>query len=330
MLRKFKGTGPDVIILIFLTSLLVWGNSFFHPGLASSSGYDVRPMPFFAVLLKLNTFSPAISVLFTFILVLVTAFLLVNFSTSDLFIGERTFLPGLIYVLISGISPQQQVLNPVLPAAVFLILGSRKIMNSYKVQGTAYSFFNAGLLISAGSLFFSSFIWFGLLLIIGIAILRTGNIKEVIISVLGLTTPWFLVLGFLYVAGKDISVILSDVNYNLFLKNDYNPIPLLTITGLAIFGIALLISAGNILRSIGGRKVKSRKTFNLFFWIFLIAAGIFLIFHSVSIEIIWVAAIPVSYFLSYYFVFTRKRLLPEIIFTALFLAVALVQILNVA
>jgi hypothetical protein len=330
MLRKFKGTGLDVVILIFIVGLLVWGGSFFHPGVPSSLGYDVRPMPFFALLLKIDALKPVISVLFTFILVLVTSFLIVNFNTSDFFIGERTFLPGLFYILISGIFPGLQVLNPVLPAVVFLIPGLRKIMDSYKVQGTAYSFFSAGLLISIGSLFYCSFIWFGFLLMIGIAILRTGNIKEIILSTLGLITPWFLTFGFLYIAGKDISVLSSDVAYNLFLKDVHYPVPVPTVAGLAVFGIALVISAGNVLRSIGARKVKSRKTFNLLFWIFLISAGILFIFHSVSYEIIWLAGVPASYYLSYWFVFARKKFLPELLFTAIFLVVALIQIMYVA
>lgn len=327
-LRKFRETGPDVVILIFFVSLLVWGGSFSHPLISTSSGYDIRPMPFFALLLKLNMLKPVISVLFTFILVLFISFLLVSFNTADFFMGQRTFMPALFYILLSGLSPRIQILNPALPAVIFLIMALRRIMDSYQVRGTAYSFFSAGILISAGSMFYASLIWFGLLLIIGIAILRTGNFKEMIISLLGLITPWFLFFGILYVSGKDISLWLSDILFNLFDRDGQVTLSAYTIAGLAVFGFVLIISTGNLLASVGAKKVKSRKTFTLLIWIFLISAGIFLIFHSVSDEIIWIAGVPVSYFLSHYFVYARKNFFPRTFFSALFIAIALIQIMN--
>ena len=65
------------------------------------------------------------------------------------------------------------------------MLAIMRIMDGYHISGTAYNYFDAGLLISIGSLFYANLIWFGLLVIIGIALLRTGNLKEILISVLG-------------------------------------------------------------------------------------------------------------------------------------------------
>jgi hypothetical protein len=79
---------------------------------------------------------------------------------------------------------------------------------------------------------------------------------------------------------------------------------------------------------INAKKIKSRKTFMLLFWTFFIAAAAGVIFKSVSVEIFYLAAIPVSYFLSHYFVFTRKKILPEVLLAALFIMTAVVQIAN--
>jgi hypothetical protein len=254
--------------------------------------------------------------------------MLVNFNTSAFFISERNFLPALIYILLSGYFPQYQIMNPVLPAAVFLILGIRKIIESYKVQGTAFSFFDAGMLISVGSLFYASLIWFGLLLIIGIAILRPGSIKEVIISIIGLVVPVFIIYGFFYVTGKDMNSLVSAVTYNLFAKDVNYSIPWLTLIVLAISGITVLISVAQLLSAINSKKIKSRKTFILFLWTFIIVACVYSLFNPVSEEIVWIAVIPPSYFLSHYFVFSRRKLLPEIMLVVLFVLAALVQVVN--
>ena len=58
----------------------------------------------------------------SFLMVSLMAFLLVNFNTTVFFIHERTFLPALFYVLLGGFFPDHQLLNPVLPASIFLML----------------------------------------------------------------------------------------------------------------------------------------------------------------------------------------------------------------
>jgi hypothetical protein len=328
LLRKFREPGPDVIVLIVIILLLIWLNAFLHPHLPSSLNFDVSPMPLFGLLLEIVGSNPLISIIFTFLLVLLVAYLLVNFNTSVFFISERTFLPALIFVLLSGFFLQQQILNPALPAVIFLILAMRRIMDSYKIQGTAYSFFDAGLLISTGSFFYAGFIWFGLLLFIGIAILRPVNIKEIIISILGLATPWFIISGFYYVTGKEMNSLLSEVAYNLFTAERHVVFPGLTIAALIIMGIIILICSLHLLSAINTKKIKSRKTFILLMWIFAISAGSYFIFKAVSVEIFWFAVVPVSYIVSHYFVYKKKKLIPEILLTTLFILVAIIQIVE--
>jgi hypothetical protein len=63
-------------------------------------------------------------------------------------------------------------------------------------------------------------------------------------------------------------------------------------------------------------------------WALLISAGIFFLVRPVSLEIFWLAGITVSYLMSHYFVFRNARLIPEILFSLLFILVATMQIAN--
>ncbi|HBC78293.1 MAG TPA: hypothetical protein DEO60_14590 [Bacteroidales bacterium] len=326
--RKFRETGPDVVILIGITLLLTWTGAILHPHLPADMGYDIKPMPLYGLLVSVTSFSPLFSVIVACLLVLLIAILLVNLNTSAFFISERNFFPALIYILLSCYFPKFQILNPALPAAPFLILGLRKIIESYKVQGTAFSLFDAGLLISTGCLFYASLIWFGLLLIIGIAVLRTGSIKEIIISVLGLAAPLFIVYGFFYVSGKDMDSMMSAITYNLFTKDGKLTLQVLTLVVLIISGVTVLISVTQLLLAINSKKIKSRKTFIILLWAILIVGGAAFLSDPVSAEIHWFAAIPASYFLTHYFVFSRRKLIPEIMLVALFMLTAVVQVAN--
>jgi hypothetical protein len=326
LVKRIRETGPGILILIFIIILFTWTGTFLHPHLPSDYGFDIKPMPLYSLLLGLAGFNNLFSVIVAFILAGLVSFLLVSFNTSVFFISERNFLPALIYILLTSLFLQQQFLNPVLPAAIFLIIAVQKIMKTYRVQGTAFSFFDAGMMISIGSLFYADFIWLGLLLIIGIAILRTGNIKEIIISLFGLATPICILYGIMYVAGKDMHYLLDAANYNLFTKKvDFN-FNGLNITVLIISGIIIFISVMQLLSAINAKKIKSRKAFVLLFWTLFIIMSVYFIFESVSIEIFWIAAIPPTYFISHYFVFSRSKILPDIMLTVLLILSVVVQI----
>jgi len=326
LLRQFKGTGPGTISLIIVTLLLVWASAFIKLKEQFSLYFDLYPMPLYGILSSIIRTNPLPGIIFTLSLVSLMAFLIVNLNTTLFFINKRTLLPALIYILLSGLFPQYQLLNPAIFGALFLMLAVRRIMNTYRVQGTAYSFFDAGIFIGIGSLFYANIIWFGPLVIIGMSLLRTGIIKEIVISVIGLITPYVLTFGIYYLLGYDLKDLWSLIEYNLFEKPDSYVFTLITIVALAIIGLVILISLFHLLMLLNTKKIKSRKTFYLLIWLFLIAILIYIILPSVSVEIIWIIGIPVSYFLAHYFVFVRKKLVSEIFFNVLFIIILGIQI----
>ena len=328
LLKIFKGTGPGVIFLIVITMAAMWISPLLAVNRVSVFQYNSEPMPLYSLLIFLLGKNYLAGIIFSFAVVSAMAFLLVNFNTSVFFINERTFLPAFIYVIISGLFPECQELNPALPASVFLILSIMRIMDGYRKQGTAYNFFDAGLLISTGSLFYGNLIWFGLLVIIGIALLRTGNISEIIISVFGLLTPYLLTFGIYYVLGKDLRGLLEIIYNNLFGKVSDFSFSRVTIVVLIFLGILILISMFQLITLLNTKKIKTRQTFALLLWGVLISAAVYIVMPSVSAEIFWITAIPASYLLTHYFIFVKKKLVPEIFLSGLFFLILLIQILN--
>ncbi|HLN21305.1 MAG TPA: DUF6427 family protein [Bacteroidales bacterium] len=324
-LRQFRRTGPLTIFLIVVILIFLWSGAIIRIKDQFSLYFDIDPMPLYGVIAGLTGTHPVPGIIFTAILVALMALLVVNLNTSLFFINERTFLPALFYVLLSGLFPYYQVLNPAILGSVFLMLAIRKIMQSYRVQGVAYSFFDAGLIISAGCLFYANLAWFALIIFVGIALLRTWNLKELIVSIIGILTPFILTPAIYYVMGKDPLVFLDVFVYNIFGRHAETTFSPLVIAGLAITGFLTLVSVFNLFISIGSKKIQSRKMFYLLLWVLLISVGAYLFVPSVSVEIIWIAGIPVCYFLSHYFIFQRRKVLPEIVFIIFLLIVVLIQ-----
>jgi hypothetical protein len=324
LLRLFKGTGLVVIFLIIITLFAAWLSAVLKP--VSLSYSIAEPMPLYGLLRLITIKTQYLGVIVSFLMVSIMAFLLVNFNTQVLFINERTFLPALIYILLGGLFPQYQCLNPVLPASIFLMIAFGRIMDSYRKQGIVYNYFDAGILISTGSLFYANLIWFGLLVIIGIALLRSSNIVEISTSLLGLITPYVITFGVYYVMGKDLRVLLSLIEHNLIGKSEVYEFSRLSIVALISIGIILIVSIGHLFRLLNTKKIRSRQTFFLLIWGFLISIGVYIFVPSSSVEMIWIIIIPASYFLTHYFVFIRRRVVPEIFFSVLFVMVILIQI----
>jgi hypothetical protein len=326
LLRLYRGTGPGEIILVILTAGLIWLNAFLHPA-GQLPYYDSDPMPLYG-LLKMMLGTGISGMIFTFALVLVMVFLVANFNTSHFFINERTFIPSLTYILFTGLFPGYQVLNPVLPASVFLMLAIRIIADSYRKQGVTHNFFDASFLIGTGSLFYANLIWFGILIFIGIAIFRTGNIKEILISVIGLAAPFILTIGIYFIAGLNIQSLKETVIYNLFSSSEKYSYPGLVITGIVILQILILVSLIFLVSTLNSKKIKSRKTFSTLIWTVVICLAEYFVVPSASAEIIWLMAIPVSYIIAHYLIFSRNKIIAELSTGIMFIVIILMQIRN--
>lgn len=325
LLRLFKGTGPGVIFLTIILLLAIWVSAFVSPADESLSHFVTDPMPLYGLILRYTANIHYFGAVISLLSVSLMAFILVNFNTTDFFINERTFLPAVIYILFSGLFPEYQGLNPALPASLFLIIAFRRIMDGYRKQGTAYNFFDAGILISIGSLFYANLIWFGLLVIIGIALLRTGNIIEIAVSLLGMITPYFITFGIYYIIGKDPAAFLTLIKNNFFNLSEVYVMPRMLIAALIIIGAITLTAMLHLISLLNTKKIRSRQTFFLLIWGFLISVTVFIIMPSCSVEMIWIMAIPASYFLAHYFIFIRRKIVPEILFTVLFILVLCIQ-----
>lgn len=325
LLKSLRQTTPGVIFFIILILGALWISAFMDPRLPLQAPFETRPMPLYTILQKLAGNNAVFGTVLAFLMVVITAVLLVSFNTSVFFINERTFLPGYFYILASALFVQLQIINPVLPAAIFLMITLMRIMDTYRKQGTANNFFEAGILIAVGSLFYANLLWFGIIIIIGIALLRTMNTKEIALAILGLLTPYILTIGIYYVAGSDIRLLFSDIEYNLFGTIPGYSLSRFTIILIILAGLITLISVAFLMIRISSKKIKSRKTFYLLLWILFISVILYLVLPSVSLEMIWIAAIPVSYLLAHYFVFVRGKIMPEIIFSGILVLVLLLQ-----
>ncbi|MCK7535675.1 MAG: DUF6427 family protein [Marinilabiliales bacterium] len=213
----------------------------------------------------------------------------------------------MLFILISSVFPFTDVFNPALPATSLLVYAIMRIADSYRQPDISYNYFEAALVISAGSLLYVNLIWFGGLLFVGLVILRNINAREFLITIIGLLTPYSILYGFYYVAGKDLSDLTTLIVNSISQETvDYDWSRMQVII-LIFMGIAFLISIIYLASVFNSKKVKARKIFSLLIWTIIISIFVYLLVPSASVEIFYIFLVPAVCILSNYFVSRQRK-----------------------
>jgi len=313
MIRFFRGSGIGPMLLLTLSALALWIQYLISPPrLMEVSGSD--PMPVWGLIVNALEGSPLLAVILSFALLLIVAMVMVRFNTSIFFIPRRTYLPALIYILLSALFPGEMVLNPALPAALLILAGMWRMVSSYRVNGMTFNFFDAALLISSAGMFYAGAVWFIILVIAGALILRSPDSRELTVTIAGALLPWIVLYSVWYVTGGNVADLTEIIRHNLF---DQMPpvywgrtlVILLAVTGLNF--IPPLVA---LVSEMPTYKIRSRKTFELFLWMIVLCAAIYIFIPAVSAEMNAITALPVAFIMANYFAFTRRLTTAEIFF----------------
>ena len=313
MIRFFRGSGIGPMLLLILSALALWIQYFISPPrLMEVAGSD--PMPLWGLVANALEGSPLLAVILSFALMLIVAIVMVRFNTSIFFIPRRTYLPALIYILLYSLLPGEMVLNPALPAALLILAGMWRMVSSYRVNGMTFNFFDAALLISSAGMFYAGAVWFIILVIIGALIFRSPDSRELTVTIAGALLPWIVLYAVWYVTGGDVAELTEIIRHNLF---DQMP-PVYwgrtLVILLAVAGLNFIPSLVALASEMPTYKIRSRKTFELFSWMIVLSAAIYIFIPAVSAELNAITALPVAFIMANYYAFTRRLTIAEIFF----------------
>lgn len=325
MLRLYRGIGPGTILLIIISMGLIWLQPLLNP-VEPSMFHDNNPAPLYSILLGFFKDSPRGAVIFSMVLILVISVYLVNFNTRLFFINERTFLPASLYVILSGFMKSMQVLNPVLPASLLLLIAIDRLLVSYRKPGVAYNLFDASLFIGIAALIYTNIIWFYIVIVSGIIIFRSFNLRELMISIFGLLLPFIILYAVYYLTGRDL-MMLNDFFIESIITevSDYYWSPeLIVVSALnaLIFILALLKLSGVF----NTKKIRSRKIFSLLTWVLVVSIAAYFAVPSVSVEMMYVFLVPLVYFLTHYLVVMRNKKIANYVFAIILFSVVFIQL----
>jgi hypothetical protein len=323
--KTIIGNRLQTILIIFLIALGIWIPSFLSPEIITPEESE-NAMPFYSLTLSFLEGHILLSKILSFTLMLFAAFLLVRINANFVLIQQRTFLPALFFIIMAGHNPELLQWNPVLPASVFVILLLGLIFRSYGDDPDSYRYFEAGIILGLGSLFYAPLVYLLFFIWLATMVQRPFYWREYLYPVLGIMVPFVFVFALIFFTDKSIPEFFLQLKSN-FIFEIHIPEYSWVYWVFAIYiAILLSISTVYLLKVFQFRKIYIRDYFQVLFWLFITGSVIFLAFSAHNNGITYLIAVSTSYMLTNYFINAKqntgnKLLLYLLLIFALFLAV---------
>jgi len=328
-LNVVKGNSLYVLILIPLLGILLWLKTFLSLPLEAlpNESFQMPLYEYLQLIMKRGNTTYLPSILGLGLLVAQT-YLLIQHNIKYGIVENKTYLPAIIFLLLSSSFIQLQRFHPIFIANIFLLGAMNLIFDSFKKEKCFGNFFNSALLLSMGSLFYVNMIFYVVFVYIGLVILRPFNWREWVFALLGFLLPYVMVMAYNYYTDVPFLDFWITVWLNLMFDNFrhcYN-ISYYIFYGF-IFGL-LVLSSYYMLMIYRYKNISARNYLLVYVWLFLLTAVIFMLVRSASAELLVIGAVPISYILSNYLLCIKSRWWGEIIWTVLIVLVVFLEVVN--
>jgi hypothetical protein len=286
--------------------------------------------PFMRAILPVDyvdSLSPTVSVFVAAVVVLIQS-VLVNYLINHYnLLGRPSFLPGLMYVTLSGLFTPFLVLSAPLLCNFVIIWMLFKLMDLYKSEDTKSLAFDLGMLVATGSLVYLPFTYFILIVWIALVIFRPFNWREWTASLIGYITVFFFIGVVYYLTDRLPSLYriwlpLGSTFTGPQVLDKYDFLLLIPVMVIVILGLFKLQE--NFFKS----YVLIRKAFQLLFFIVVVAAVSFYVRPAFGLSHFLLCVVPVAIFFAYYFLYARSRWMYESLFFLLVASIIYFQFNN--
>lgn len=246
--------------------------------------------------------------------------IVINYRLSN----EINLFPGLFYVWYCCAIPDFLYLSPVLIGNTFFLISLFQIFDTYKNPACADKIFNAGLWLGVSSLFYFPFVFFLIVLLAALSILRAFSIQELLMIALGMFLPYFFAGLYYYWIGNygyfEETQIGRNLDFFTFSRVAFtwdNWLKLIVFAGAIIF---VLANNGFYLAK---KNIQVQKEINLLYWV-LIASAVAIVFQAnATFEHFLMLAPALGIFLGMTFTSLRPQSAEAIHFLMVVLALAL-------
>ncbi|RYY39685.1 MAG: hypothetical protein EOO08_10320 [Chitinophagaceae bacterium] len=311
MIALFKQKAPGTVAVLFITGLLLKLPLFTGPALqtAPSDG------PLFRLLAsQLRGAAPVASGLIAFVLLFAGALTINSLVNFYRMMSRQTFLPALSFLLITSLVPEWSRLSAPLCATVLLTFAFAVILQLYGSPKAGGKIFNIGLLVGLAGFFFTPALLFGIIGILGLMVLRPLRAQELLLFLLGVSTPtYFYAVGLFLYDQFSWKSLVPWLHFGIINKR-----PSYALLGSIVLLVApFLLGSFYVQANLRKMLIQARKNWSLVLFYLLLALAM-PFFNNDGQYTAWVlVAPPLAAFQACAFLYPARRWTPLLLFFVL-------------
>lgn len=326
LFRFFSTSNPAILIVLPILLFFVWFKAIIG-GVPSQFLVSEYQMPLYMIAKTVTLNKGYLYIISGIVLIIIQAIMLIRLNIKYIFIDNRSFLPVVLFILISGCLTEFQKLYPALCANVFIILAIDKVFGSYKKEKSTSNVFDSSLLIGVASLFYFNAVYFLVFIWIAFLIIKPLRPGEWFISIIGFIAPYFFSASYFYLTDQ-LPLFIETIE-----KCSINAAPIINKneSHYAIFILLSVLSVASIfffLQGINVKKIAIRRYFAIFILIVVFCIAAVIAFKTISLEALIITTAPLSILISYYLINVKKKWIKEFWFDILLLLTTALQFFN--
>lgn len=310
MIRLFSGNNPLNVLLLFFLGILLKLPFFLQPVIPHYDASDG-----FLYVWLLQAFEPAGSVLpwlypiVSFLLLFIQAVTFNGLINNQKLFPQPNLLPAFSFLLITSLVPDWNVLSPGLIINTVLVWAWPRMVGLYHNTHPKQNLYNLGFGFGICSFIYFPSVYYLLLLIVALALYRTFNISEWLVTLVGLLTPFYFVLVYFFVWDQwHLVETLLPPQHLLLPAVPFNSDFWITLSLVALpLLLGILLSGRFVVRML----VHARKSWS-FMLVYLVISLLlpFINSHNGLMNFV-LAAVPISFFHAGFYTAPRNKLYPE-------------------
>ena len=305
MVGIFKQKNPGNAIVLLVYSLVLKFPIFLYPvSPVANEGDNYIYKGIISFFSPLTKTAPALFSVFAFLLLFTQATLLNRICNSIKIYPKPNYLVAMSYILVTSLMREWSYFSAPLLVNTVMIWVWYKMIGLYNSNNPKTSVYNVAVFIGVLPLMYSPSIAFVLLLVLALLITRPLRITEWIVALLGLVTPYYFLIGYLYLTDQwALSKVIPSISFYL----PRLPASLWITAGISLLVLPFLFGGFYVQDNLNKMLIHVRKSWSLLLVYLMSSLLIILILRGQNYLHWMLIAVPISTFHAAAYYYIPKR-----------------------
>lgn len=258
---------------------------------------------------------PIIYTLIAFFLLYSQAIVFNRICNEQKMMAKTNYLAGMAYMLITSLFIEWNHFSAPLLINSLLIWIFYRVSILYNSNKPGAAIFNVGIIMGIVTLLYQPAIVFSLFLLMSLFIMRPLRVREWLIGLLGITTPYYFLAILLYLSGQwDWKKLQPNISFNL----PAMPSSIIVVVSITLLILPFIIGGFFVQNNLTKMLIQVRKSWSLLL-VFLIVSMLIIVANGGNNYVNWLlCAVPLTAFHAAAYFYPSGRVFPLVLHWIIF------------